>query len=380
MNFVVVGCGLSGSVIARELAEHGHHITILERRSHVGGNMYDYVDAHGILVHKYGPHTFHTNDTKLYDYMCKYNEWQDFHLCCKAYIDGKYTPSPFNFDTVDMYFPEQSSAIKKHINQVFGDREMVTVMEALTCTDPIVSRYAEFLFVKDYRLYTSKQWGLQPEQVDPSILARVPLRMSYNDGCFNDKYQVMPKASYSRLFTNILRHDGIDIQTGCGADDYLDVDENNKRITVDGDVNVVVVFTGALDELFGCCYGALPYRSLMFRFEYSNDDSFQPAAVVAYPQEETITRIVEYKKLQPQEVSGTSYVAEIPVQYQAGLNEPYYPLLTAESKSVYSKYLAKANSIDNLVLCGRLADYKYYNMDQALARALDVSREILEKY
>jgi UDP-galactopyranose mutase len=375
---LVVGAGLCGASIARTLAEKGLKVIIWERREHSGGNMYDYVDNHGILVHKYGPHTFHTNDKRLYDFMARFGEWDEYHLWCGAEIDGQYTPTPFNFATIDTYYPiEKAEQIKQKIKEKYKGRETFTVLEALECDIPEIREYAEFLFAKDYSLYTAKQWGLNPSEIDPSVLRRVPLRSSYKEGYFEDTYQVMPHTTYCDFFKNLFDHPNIKVEQGIEALDYISIDNESGQLLIDGEKkDLTVVYTGALDELFGCCYGSLPYRSLKFEWKYEKIESFQNAPVVAYPQAEGFTRITEYKKLPEQKVQGTSYAVEYSLEYKRGENEPYYPVITEQSKELYARYQARADKINGLYYCGRLADFKYYNMDQALARALDIADKI----
>lgn len=377
-KFLIVGCGLTGSVIGRELAEAGHEITIWDRRDHIGGNMFDYKDEHGIIVHKYGPHCFHTNDKDLFDYMCKYNEWRPFRIFCQAEIDGKATPSPFNFQTIDdFYSKDDAEALKVSLKESYPGKEFITVVEALESTNYRIRQYAEFLFEKDYSLYTAKQWGMSPSEIDASVLKRVPLRLSYNDGYFDDEYQIMPVTTYERFFKNILNHQNIEVSLEVEALDHVSLDEENKRVLIDGDDTYNVIYTGALDELFGCRYGKLPYRSLYFDWKYEDKESFQGAPLVAYPQAKGFTRIVEYKKMQVQDVKGTSYAVEYPLSYSDEDNvEPYYPVLTEASMSLYKKYFTYASSFKNLIICGRLADFKYYNMDQCLRRCLDLVNTI----
>ena len=324
-KFLIVGCGLTGSVIARELAEHGQTVLIWDRRSHVGGNMYDYKDEHGIIVHKYGPHCFHTNNKALYDYMCRYNDWVPYRINCQAVIDGKATPSPFNFQTIDdFYSKEEAERIKEAFKKEYPSREFVTVLEALESPNEPIRRYATFLFDKDYSLYTAKQWGLSPIEIDPSVLKRVPLRLSYKDGYFDDTYQIIPKNTYEDFFNNILNHPSISIQLGIEALNHLSKDEIHKTILVDGNPNYTVIYTGALDELFDCRFGKLPYRSLRFEWKYEEKDSFQGAPLVAYPQEDGYTRIVEYKKMTPHiPLHGTTYAIEYPLPYN-GLRRSFY--------------------------------------------------------
>ena len=253
-------------------------------------------------------------------------------------------------------------------------------MEALQSSYEIIRRYAKFLFDKDYSLYTAKQWGISPSEIDPSILKRVPLRLFYEDGYFDDKYQVVPKRSYEDFFKNILCHVNIKVQLGIEALKHFVIDEQKNRILVDGNDNITVIYTGAIDELFGCRYGKLPYRSLKFDWKYEDKYSFQSAPLVAYPQADGYTRIVEYKKLPLQDVCGTSYAVEYPLQYSKEAEiEPYYPLLTDDSQQLYQKYNQLSSYYTNLLHCGRLADFKYYNMDQCLERALNMIRIIINK-
>lgn len=371
MRCLIVGCGLTGAVIARELAERGTQVEIWDRRDHIGGNMYDYVDEHGFLVQKYGPHTFHTKKKDLYDYMCRFERWQDYTLTCGAVWDGKYTPTPFNFTTIDTFYPpEQAVSLREKLRNAFGEREFATVVEVLEHPDPDIRAYAEYLFQNDYAPYTAKQWGVSPAEIDPSVLKRVPLRFSYDEGYFEDPYQVMPVHSFTRFFENMLGHPNITVKLGVEALDRLSVRDNVLWLD-QTEVSFPVVYTGALDELFDCVFGRLPYRSLRFEWKYTERDSVQPAPVVAYPQEKDYTRITEYKKLPIQNGPGSSYAVEYPLPYQEGTYmEPYYPVLTEASQKQYAQYRELADQIPNLICCGRLADFKYYNMDQALERAL----------
>lgn len=375
MDCLVIGCGLSGAVIGRALAEQGKKVVIWERRNHIGGNMYDYVDEHGILVQKYGPHTFHTKKKELFDYMCKYEKWMDYKLTCGAVWNNTYTPTPFNFTTIDTFYPKEKAAtLKEKLVSAFEGRSTATVVEVLQHPDKEIRDYAQFLFENDYAPYTAKQWGVLPSEIDPSVLKRVPLRFSYDEGYFDDEYQVMPQNSFTHFFKNLLNHPNIKVKLGLEAFDRLTV--NGQRLYIDGMITTIpVVFTGALDELFHCIYGKLPYRSLRFEWKYKNIDSFQAAPVVAYPQEKTFTRITEYNKLPVQIGKGSSYAVEYPIPYCDGQDiEPYYPVLTENSQQKYIKYKKLADQIPNLIYCGRLADFKYYNMDQALERALFVCR------
>lgn len=374
-QILIVGCGLTGSVISRELAECGCQVEIWDRRSHIGGNMYDYIDEHGFLVQKYGPHAFHTVKKELYDYVRRYEQWQEYRLTCGAVWDGKYTPTPFNFTTIDTFYPsDKAEQLKERLKTAFKGHETATVTEVLQHPDRMIREYAEYLFENDYAPYTAKQWGISPSKIDPSVLQRVPLRFSYGEGYFEDTYQVTPKHSYTRFFENLLNHPNIQVKLGIEALEHLQI--QGEKVYINGEwIQSPVVYTGALDELFDCAYGRLPYRSLRFEWRYEEKDSFQPAPVVAYPKEAGYTRITEYKKLPVQERPGTSYALEYPLAYSnRAESEPYYPVLTAESQEQFKKYSILAEQIPNLICCGRLADFKYYNMDQALERALDICK------
>lgn len=377
MDCLVIGCGLSGAVLARHLAEQGKQVVIWERRDHIGGNMYDYVDAYGILVQQYGPHIFHTGSEAVWEYMNRFEQWQPYKLICGAVWDDKYTPTPFNFTTIDTFYPaDKAAALKEKLTAAFAGRETATVVEVLEHPDPDIRGYAEFLFANDYAPYTAKQWGVDPGQIDPSVLKRVPLRFSYDQGYFSDKYEAMPQHSFTRFFENLLDHPNIRVELGMEALAHLKAD--GSRLLLDGEeVAFPVVYTGALDELFGCVHGRLPYRSLRFEWKHEDVDSLQDAPVVAYPKDPGFTRITEFKKLPVQNVNGTTYALEYPLPYKEGQQmEPYYPVLTEDSQKQYALYKEMADAIPNLICCGRLADFKYYNMDQALARALEICKSL----
>lgn len=311
--------------------------------------------------------------------MCRFEAWHEQKLLCGAKWEGQHPPAPFYFQAIDIFYPpEQAERLKSKLKQVFAGREFVPVLEVQGNEDEEIRQYAHFLFQNDYAPYTAKQWGLKPEEIEPSVLARVPLRMSYHDGYFDDTYQVMPDHSFTDFFHHLLNHPNIEVHLGIEALDHLSVADD--QMLIDGTPNErLIIYTGALDELFQCEYGRLPYRSLRFEWRYSEQDSYQEAPVVAYPQEAGYTRITEYKKLPVQMGKGTSYALEYPVPYEEGSGAaPYYPVLTAESQELYRKYYQKAKQIKNLICCGRLADFKYYNMDQALERALRVADSIIE--
>lgn len=377
IDAIVVGAGLTGATIARYIAEElDKRVLILERREHIGGNLYDYVNEEGILIHKYGPHTFHTNNKELFKFICQYSEWDSYKLTCGAVIDGKYTPTPFNFTTIDDFFDcDKAEAIKRAIKTAYPNEDKATVLELLNHSDDLIRGYAQFLYEKDYSLYTAKQWGISPKEIDPSVLKRVPVRFNYEIGYFDDIYQVMPHVSYTSFFEKMLDHPNIEVKTGI---DFMKVAQvqNDSIIFKKGMFSGIIIYTGAIDELMGYRYGQLPYRSLEFEWKNENIKSFQEAPVVAYPQAEGYTRITEYTKLPVQDVGNkTTYAIEYSIPFQKGMKkEPYYPVLTKESKELYSLYKQDSQKVKNLYFCGRLADFKYYNMDEALERSMEICK------
>lgn len=375
---IVVGSGIVGAVLAHELAEKGQKVEIWEKRDHIGGNLYDYTDEHGIHVHRYGPHIFHTNSESVWEYVNRFCEFEKYNLVCGAVLDGKCVPTTFDFTSVDTFFPDEADIIKEHIKSSYGSKTSATVLELLNSQDKYIKKFAQFLYDKDYAPYTAKQWGIAPEEVDKDIFKRVPIMLSYGSGYFTDKYQAMPKTGYMELINNLVDHVNIEVKTKTDALNHISINASNNQLLIDGEeTQAFVYYTGPLDELFNCRFGRLPYRSLKFEWKYDEIDSFQEMPVVAYPQAEEYTRITEYKKLPYQNVIGTTYAVEYPISYEEGTAvEPYYPVLTDQSKELYRIYRDMAEKIQNLVCCGRLADFKYYNMDQAIEMALKMHIDI----
>lgn len=379
MDYLIIGCGLTGSVIARHLAEQGKQVTIWERRDHIGGNMYDYIDANGICVHKYGPHVFHTYKKELRDYMLHYAQWTPFPITCRVEMLGKVTPSPFNYQTIDDYYPEQKAAtLKKAIERAYPGKKKATIVELLDSSDPQIKEYANFLFAHDYSLYTAKQWGISPSEIDPSVLKRVPVLFSYKDGYFDDPWQMVPVDGYTEWFRKLLAHPNITVKLNLEALTHIQLSE--QGVLVDNTLfDGQVIYTGAVDELLDMRYGALPYRSLRFNWETKEGEHYQAAALVAYPEAEGYTRVTEYSHFpQKQKQHKTSLSYEYPLPYQEGQRvELYYPILTQTSMERHQRYLEDLRRIPGLICCGRLADFKYYNMDQALERALSLCKMLL---
>ena len=379
-EYVIAGAGLSSAVFARLMAERGNKILVLERRNHIGGNIYDEKDKTGIIVQKYGPHIFHTQIEVVHEFVSRFAVWKPFKLQCEVSMCGKSTPSPFNFKTIEQFYNAMhANKLKDALKREYPDRETVNIVELLDSKVDIIREYAQMLFDNDYSLYTAKQWGLKPSDIDVSVLKRVPVRLDYQSMYFTDKYEYMPVGGFTNFINNVFNHENIEVRTNEDALSYIELTEDAivfKRLEVTDDCKFV--YTGALDELFAYKFGELPYRSLRFEYKTLNEDSYQNAPVVAYPQEPGYTRVTEYKKLPVQDIHGVTTIAyEYPIKYSVhSESDPYYPIPTEESAIQYASYKELADKIQNLILCGRLADYKYYNMDLAINAVIEKIKKI----
>jgi UDP-galactopyranose mutase len=378
-DLIIAGSGFAGGTIANLAARSGKRVLLLEKRGHIAGNMYDEKNEIGIMIQKYGIHSFHTDRRDVYDFISSIGEWEPFTLRARVLIGDKLTPSPFNFQTIDDYYDGgKADAIKERLLSYYGRVEKVTIVELLNCPDPLIKEYADFLFEQDYRPYTAKQWGIDPKDLDISVLKRVPVRLSYTDRYFDDTWQLLPKGGFTAFFEKMLLSDKIDIRLNTDILNLIELKDNGE-IFFDGEkITVPVVYTGAPDELFRLKHGSLPYRSLRFEYKTLDTDSYQPTPGVAYPFAEGYTRIIEFSKIPLQKTNGRTTIAvEYPIPYEPGIRkEPYYPILTQDSSRIYQMYLNEAEKYPQLYLCGRLADFKYYNMDDVIKRALKVFNEI----
>lgn len=375
---IIVGAGIAGAVTARKLADNNKKVLILEQRDHIGGNCYDYMDSNGILIHKYGPHIFHTNSDEVYEFLSEYTKWLDYHHEVLAYVDGIYIPVPFNLNTLSMIFDwEKASGLRKKLIDKYGYGSRVAIMELMEEDDKEIREIADYVYQNIFLKYTMKQWGQTPEQVDKSVTARVPVLISEENGYFQDKYQGMPLHGYTKMFETMLAHDGIDIRLSCNAKDLLYFGEEgiyfeNKPYLGE------VIYTGPIDELFDRMYGSLPYRTLRFEFEEWKQESYQPAAVVNYTVSEDYTRITEFKKLTGQKSANTTIVKEYSDFYTGKQNEiPYYAISNEKNIDLYKKYLNLAGKYEKLHMLGRLAEYKYYNIDAITLKALKLSEQLI---
>jgi UDP-galactopyranose mutase len=359
IDYLIVGAGFAGSVLAERLATvAGKRVLICDKRNHIGGNAYDHYNDAGILVHKYGPHIFHTNSRDVFEYLSKFTQWRQYEHHVLASVDGLLVPIPINLETINkLYNLNLSSAeMAQFLESVAEKREQV-----LTSEDAVVSKVGRELYEKLFRNYTRKQWDLDPSELDAAVTARLPVRTSRDTRYFTDTYQAMPLHGYTRMFENMLDHPNIKIVLNA---DYQEVAEEVKYREM--------IYTGPVDEFFEFRFGKLPYRSLQFKHETHDRDRFQQEAVVNYPNEQLYTRITEFKYLTGQVHPKTSIVYEYP---QAD-GDPYYPVPKPENQELYLQYKALAESTVGVHFVGRLATYKYYNMDQVTAQALSVFRKL----
>lgn len=377
---VIVGCGLSGIVAGRYLADKGIRVDIFERRSHIAGNIYDYVDSNGVLVQKYGPHSFFTDSADVINYVKRFVQVSDSFVECLTCIDGSFYPMPFNFRSIDlMYDRAEAESLKNLLKQEFKNLEFVSITDLIDSKVEAISNYGRVLFDKEYRLYTAKQWGRPIESILPEVFKRVPVYLSYRRPYQRHTYQFLPEGGFTNFASLVLRHPNITVHLDCDALRKLSF--GDETINIDGfHPGTPILFTGAIDELFGFRYGELPYRSLEFIWKTLQTSSFQPVPIVAYPQAEKVTRITEYTKLPKQCVGNKTVIScEVPFEYNRLSpfgNEPYYPVLTEQSKILYSQYIKLSRKYHNLFLSGRLADFKYYNMDHVILRSQEVGEQL----
>ena len=360
-HFLIVGAGFAGSVCARILAEAGRSVQIIDRREHVGGISYDQLDSHGVLVHTYGPHIFHTRNAAVFALLSRFTEWRSYEHRALAVVGEEHVPVPVNRTTINRLFRlnlRTKEEVRAHLDRVRMPRAQL-----LTSEDVVLDAVGPELCDKLFRGYTRKQWGVDLSTLSASVLARIPVRTDDDDRYFTDPIQYMPAQGYTPLFNRLLDHPGIRLQTCC---------EYRARHRSSTDTHLI--YTGPIDEYFNCCYGRLPYRSLRFEHEQlPGVPKFQPVAVMIYPEHPTCTRISEFKHMTGQEHTGTSILREHPQADGA----PYYPVPCPESDALYARYAALAAEQRSVSFVGRLAQYRYYNMDQVVEEAMQTAKRLL---
>lgn len=359
-DYLIVGAGFAGSVLAERLASKSNKkILIIDKRNHIGGNAYDHYDENGLLVHKYGPHIFHTNSREVFDYLGNFTDWRPYEHRVLASVDGMLVPIPINLDTINSLYGLNlsSSQVEEFLSSKAEKLERIKTSE-----DVVVSKVGRELYEKFFKGYTKKQWDLDPSELDASVTARIPTRNNRDNRYFTDTYQAMPVHGYTKMFETMLSHPNIHVMLNTDYKDVEDLVPYKKMI-----------YTGPVDYYFDYCYGKLPYRSIEFKFETHDKNVFQSTGTVNYPNEQAYTRITEFKYLTGQTHHKTSVVYEFPKPD----GDPYYPVPRPENAELYKKYQMLAAELKNVYFVGRLATYKYYNMDQVVAQSLTLFKKLL---
>ncbi len=359
-DYLIVGAGFAGSVLAERLATIANKkVLLIDKRNHIGGNTFDFYNDYGILVHKYGPHIFHTNSRDVFDYLSLFTEWRQYEHHVLASVDGQLVPIPINQNTVNTLYGLNlnSSEVADFLKSKAEKKDHIRTSE-----DVVINAVGKELYEKFFKGYTKKQWGLDPSELDASVTARVPTRTNRDNRYFTDIYQAMPLHGYTRLFENMISHPNIKIMLNT---DYTEVQNIIPHKSL--------IYTGPIDCYFNYCYGKLPYRSIDFKFETLEQEFFQSVGTVNYPITQAYTRITEFKYLTGQKHPKTSIVYE----YPKADGDPYYPIPRAENNKMYKKYQLLADTLPNIYFTGRLGTYKYYNMDQVVAQSLSLFKKIM---
>lgn len=360
-DYLIVGAGFAGSVLAERLSSEGKKILLIDKRNHIGGNAYDYYNEDGILVHKYGPHIFHTNSKEVFDYLSQFTGWRNYQHRVLANIDGQLFPIPINLNTINRMYGLNLSCDEM---KSFLESKAEKKKEIITSEDVVVNTVGRELYEKFFRGYTRKQWSMDPAELNASVTARIPTRINKDDRYFTDTYQVMPVHGYTKMFEHMLSSKNINIMLNT---DYKDI--------ADGITYKELIFTGPVDEFFDYRFGKLPYRSIEFKFETHDQKKFQETGTINYPDDYAFTRITEFKYLTGQKHPKTSIVYEFPTAE----GDPYYPVPRPENTTLYKRYQELGTKMKNTHFVGRLATYKYYNMDQVVAQALSTYKKMTKQ-
>jgi len=380
-RYVIVGTGLCGSVLSERIARVlGEKVLVVEKRHHIGGNCYDEVDSNGILVHRYGPHLFHTDNEEVFSYLSQFTEWEIYHHRVLAFVDGMKVPVPFNFNSMDRLFPpEFSRRIQQKLMDLYPLGSKVPILELMKHDDPEIKFLARYVYEKIFLGYTYKQWGKKPEEIDPEVTARVPVMIGRDDRYFQDRFQAIPRRGYTEIFKALLKHENIKLMLNTDFKEIGSI-RGDKIYLFGREFDGVLIYTGPLDELFDYRFGNLEYRSLDLEFENKKMPWFQEAPSVNYPNDYNFTRITEFKHIHFTNSDSTTILKEYPKSYVPGRDVPYYPFFTHEARKAYLLYKEYVARFPNLIPVGRLADYQYYDMDDAVYRALTMFEEIKGNY
>lgn len=368
---LIIGAGIAGATSARILAEQGNKIKVIEKRNIVSGHMADeYKDD--ILIHTYGPHIFHTDKPSIYNFITQFGEWYDFEMRITAFMLDKETYNPFNFHTIDTYYDDKEKALKlkEKLNNKYGDK--ATIVELLEDKDKDIKEFAEFLFREDYSQYSAKQWGIEPTELDPQVLKRVPVRLNYGNLYRDEQHIGLFKKGYVNLIENMLNHPSIEVQLNTDGLDKISFEDN--KVLYENKYYDKIIYTGPIDKLFDYKFGGLPYRSLDIKLERFETKQKLPTPVAVYPEYSIpYTRITEYSQFMlDKDLNHTILSYEHPIWYDRNKEmEPYYPVLTDESRNQYNKYKELAENYENLMCIGRLAEFKYLDMDTSIENVLE---------
>ena len=368
--------------MAERLAKiKGENVLLIEQRNHIGGNCYDCYDDHGILIHKFGPHIFHTDNEQVWNYLSEFTDWHHYQHKVLSQIDGHEVTIPFNLNTLYALLPESiASRIEAKLIENFGFGSKLSIKELQDCEDQDLQFLAIFVHDKVFLNYTVKQWGVEPDKISPKVAARLSIIVSKDDRYFHDRYQGLPKFGYTRMFANMLNLSSIKLLLNTTMKDLVEIDHDKLEIRFMGNCFCgKLIYTGMLDDLFNNCYGKLPYRALKFEFEKVKRKYFQKSAVINYPNNYDFTRITEFKHMTGQDSQFSTILREYPTLYNntgTNKNTPSYPIATQENNSKVKKYMSLVKRSDQIVILGRLAEYKYYDMDKLVEKVLSVIKNL----